>query len=190
MKIILSFFKYVSLKLTEPIGPSVGYRVLLLVLSATGVVLSLLSTSRYGAGLSPDSVYYISAARNIAGGFGVTSFDGSPFVYWPPLYPMLLSIPAIVFHLDPLTTAPIINAILFGLIIYFSGLLLGRHLFSSTALAILGVPLIVFSIILLDIATMAWSETLFIFLTLVFLLYLGKFLEKKDWTSFLFFLSR
>lgn len=185
MKIILSIFEYVSLKLTTPTRLSTEYKILLLVLSLGGILLSLLSTSLYGAGLSPDSVYYISAARNIAGGNGVTSFDSTPFILWPPLYPMLLAIPALIFNLDPLASAPIINAILFGFIVYFAGLLLSRHLFSSVVFALLGGAVILFSLILQDIATMAWSETLFIFLALVFLVYLEKFLVKKDRTSFI-----
>ncbi len=186
MKIILSVFRYISLKLTTPLELTKRFKLILILLSLTGFILSLLSTSRYGAGLSPDSIHYISAARNIAGGFGVTSFNGSPFVYWPPLYPILLSIPDLVFNLDPLVSAPVINAILFGLIIYFSGLLLSRHLCSSI-IALLGAALIVFSTIMLDIASMAWSETLFVFLSLVFLLYLGRFLVKTNWTSFIIF---
>jgi hypothetical protein len=187
MKAGVSFFKFIALKTTTPPSLSSGYKILLIVLSLAGVVLSLLSTSLYGAGISPDSVYYISAARNISDGFGVTSFDGSPFILWPPLYPILLAIPAFIFNLDPLVSAPVINAILFGLIIYFSGLLLSRHLFSSVIFALLGVTLILFSIVLLDIATMAWSESLFIFLTLVFLFYLDRFIERKDYASFIIF---
>jgi hypothetical protein len=187
MKGILSIYEYVSFKLTTPSKLSVKYKLLLLAFSIGGVVLSLLSTSLYGAGLSPDSIYYLSAARNIAEGNGVTSFDGNAFILWPPLYPILLAIPFFTLNVDPLTDAHLINAFLHGLIIYFSGLLLSRHLFSNVAFTILGVVVILVSNILLDISTMAWSETLFIFFVLVFLYYIEKFLEKKDWISFVFF---
>ncbi|MCX6253738.1 MAG: hypothetical protein NTV31_04585 [Bacteroidia bacterium] len=188
MKTIISIYHYVSLKLITPTIFSKEYKIILLFLSLVGIVHILLSTSLYGAGLSPDSVYYISAARSLAAGNGLISFYGTPWIEWPPLYPVLLAIPAFAFKIDPLTSAPIINAVLFGLIVYLAGVLLSRHLVSSIVYSLLGVAVILLSSdILQNLATMAWSETLFIFLVLVFLVYLEKFLVKKDRTSFLIF---
>lgn len=49
----------------------------------------------HGAGISPDSVYYLDAARHIASGDGVVTTlpEGTPrpMVTWPPLYPAALA---------------------------------------------------------------------------------------------------
>lgn len=58
---------------------------------ALSLGLSLTVTSPRGIGLSPDSVSYLAAARNLAAGEGFRSFDGQPVTLWPPLYPALLA---------------------------------------------------------------------------------------------------
>jgi hypothetical protein len=187
MKHISSIYNDVLLMFKTPTNSSKEFKIILLLFSMTGVAIILLSTSLYGAGLSPDSVYYISTARNIASGNGFTSFDGIQMVLWPPLYPLILAIPDIVLHIDPLSSANIINAIFYGMIIYFSGILLSKHLFSSVIYSLLGVIVILFSNALLDLGTMAWSETTFVLLVLIFLVYIQKFLIKNDRSSFIIF---
>ena len=66
---------------------STKYKLALVFFALLGVILVFLSTSRYGAGLSPDSVGYISIARNLITGAGFTSYDGSPLIVQPPLFP-------------------------------------------------------------------------------------------------------
>lgn len=183
MKVIFSIYKYISLKLIEPTSLSTKFKLILLLFSLVGIALILMSTSLFGAGLSSDSVYYISTARNLGEGNGLISYTGAPFIDWPPLYAIILATPYFIFRIDPLISAPFINAVLFGLIVYFSGLLLSRHLVSSIAYSLLGAALLLFSNVLQDLYTMVWSETLFILLVILFLFYLEKYLEKKDRTS-------
>ena len=71
-------------------------------LALAGVGLVLLSTARYGAGLSPDSVAYLDVARSLASGKGFVSHTGEPLVWWPPLYPMLLALIGFATGLDHL----------------------------------------------------------------------------------------
>ena len=111
MKIDASIFSFVSERFTKPAFNSREYKIMLLLLGLTGTILSLLSTSLFGSGLSPDSVYYISIARNIAAGNGFVTFMGAPMIEWPPLYPLILAIPGILFKIDPLISAPYIGAI-------------------------------------------------------------------------------
>lgn len=158
---------------------------LLILISFCGSILVLVSTSLNGASVTPDSVHYISTARNLAIGNGLIAYDGRPFLLWPPLYPAILSIPAILFSIDPLISAGVINAIFFGLVVFFSGLLLFRHLKSSALIQILGSVIILLSLILLDTATHAWSEIIFIFFVQVFLYYLEVYRTKKDMMSLL-----
>ena len=63
-----------------------------LLLSAAGALVVFFGTSRFGIGISPDSVNYISCARELIKGNGFISYDGTPFTLWPPLYPTLLGI--------------------------------------------------------------------------------------------------
>jgi hypothetical protein len=187
MKTIQIVCNYLISKFTTLTSSSIQYKILLIFMALAGFVFILLSTSLFGVGLSPDSVYYISTSRNFALGNGFVSYTGTPIVVWPPLYPILLSIPYILFNIDPLVAASFINAALFGLTVYFSGLILSRHLTSSVAYPILGTAVILLSNVLQDLYTMAWSETLFIFFIVLSLLYLEKYLEKKDKTSFIVF---
>ena len=81
--------------------------------SVAGVMLSLLSTSRYGVGLSSDSTEYISAARGLLAGQGYVCHDGSPYTGWPPLFPTLLAGIGLT-GIDPTTAARFLNAFAFG----------------------------------------------------------------------------
>lgn len=166
---------------------SVRYRLPLVVLSIIGTVTILLATKYHGAGLSPDSVGYIATARHIATGIGAATYDGTPLILQPPLYPALLATIDYVFGIDPLSSAHIVNAVLFGLIVYFSGLLFLKHL-KSFALALLGTASVLVAIPLIQVSLMAWSEPLFICFTLLYLIFSESYLAKADVTP-LFLLS-
>lgn len=139
-----------------------------------------LSTSRYGAGLSPDSVGYIGTARNLTIGAGFNSYDGAPVVVWPPLYPALLALVSGIFKGDPLFLANVLNALIFGLIVYVGGVLTFKHLSTFPALAFVGTLAILVSIPLFQVSVMAWSEPLFILLLLLSLLLANSYLYKND----------
>ena len=72
-------------------GSDRRYRLFLLGLSAIALGLIVLSTSKYGAGVSSDAARNLSTADNLATGKGFVDMTGTPFVLWPPLYPLLLA---------------------------------------------------------------------------------------------------
>lgn len=148
-----------------------------------GVIIVLHGTSLYGIGISPDSVVYISGARNLLNGNGFVTFTESPIIGWPPLYPAVLALIGI-FGFDPLVSARFFNAILFGCIVTFSCRLFYIYIKSST-LVVFATLSILFSVPIMHLAFMAWSETLFVFLIIIFLIYLHKFLNKGDTLSLL-----
>ena len=113
---------------------------------------------------------YIGTVRNIASGAGVMSYNGSPLVVQPPLYPLFLAIVNVFLGIDPLTAAPIINAGLFGLLIYMSGLLFFEYLKPSMLLAFLGTAYLLVLVALVEVSLMAWSELLFICFVLLYLI--------------------
>ncbi len=156
------------------------------VLGFIGIGLILLFTCRYGAGISPDSVAYISVARNVAEGHGFITYDGYYFVLQPPLYPLLLASIKNILFVDPLVSAGYCNAVLFGLIVFLSGLFLLKHLKSLT-MVILGTLSILISYALVQTSLMALSEPLFILLVLLFLHYFERYQSKRDITSLIIF---
>jgi len=156
------------------------------ILGFIGAIIILLLTSRYGAGLTPDSVAYISAARNLAEGHGFLTYNGTHLVVQPPLYPIMLAVIKKITLIDPQISAGYVNALLFGSIVYLSGLLLLRYL-NSFALVFLGTVSVLISFALVQASLMALTELLFIFLVLLFLYYFEKYQSKRDFISFCLF---
>ncbi len=156
------------------------------VLGLLGVSFVLLLTNHHGAGLTPDSVAYISAARNLAGGNGLLTYNGLHLVVQPPLYPILLAVIKNVTLIDPLVSASYVNAFLFGSIVYLSGLLFLRYL-KSFVLIILGTVSVLISYVLVQASLMALSEPLFIFLLLLFLYFFERYQSRLDWLSLFMF---
>jgi 4-amino-4-deoxy-L-arabinose transferase-like glycosyltransferase len=156
------------------------------ILGFIGASIIILLMSRHGAGILPDSAAYISVARSLIEGSGFITFDGNYYVLQPPLYPMLLASIKEVLKIDPIVSAGYLNALLFGSIIYLSGLFLLKHLKSFT-LVLLGTLSVLISYALVQASLMELSETLFIFLVLLFLYFLEKYRTKRDLVSFFLF---
>ncbi len=143
---------------------------LLLVPALLGTALILVSTSRYGAGISPDSVGYIAAARNLAAGRGLILYDGSPMVDQPPLYPAILAVFRLLLRIDPLPASRLLSSLLLGLMVYLTGRLALRLLSSSRLWTGIAVAAVLLSTVPSEISVMAWTEPLFVCLSLFFLL--------------------
>ena len=158
------------MKSSGSIGLTTKYKLSLVLLALVGAVFVLLSTSRYGAGLSPDSVGYIGIARNLIKGAGFRSYNGNLTVKWPPLYPALLALVGGVFGTDPLLLVNDVNALIFGLIVYVGGVLTFKHFSSFPALAFVGTLAILVSRPLFAVSVMAWTESRFLFFVLQILI--------------------
>jgi hypothetical protein len=78
---------------------------------------ALLFSTRWGIGLSPDSVVYIASARNLLSGYGLSiSFTTGEFLlltHYPPLFSAGLAGLGLV-GIDPLDGARWLNALIFG----------------------------------------------------------------------------
>lgn len=134
-------------------------------LTIAGMVAAIVPAARYGAGVTPDSVAYLSAAKNFAAGSGFMRFDGVEYVHWPPLFPFLLSIRADSV-LDAATTARWINVVAFGGLVAIVALWL-RALLATRWLAILGTAIVAFGYPLIWVTTHVWSEPLFLLLSIL-----------------------
>jgi hypothetical protein len=156
----------------------------IIILSCIGSSFVIISTWNYGIGLSPDSVSYIATANNLLLGNGLLSFDAQPIIDWPPLYPVLLFLSSYSFGIGTAQSAILVNALLFGLIIYKSGMILTKY-FISNSIIIIGLLAILFSIPIFSMTLWAWSELLFIFFSIWYINFLVSYIEKKNLISFI-----
>ncbi len=104
------------------------YRLGVLALALLGLLCVLITTSKYGAGVSSDAVRAMSTAEGLLAGRGFVDFVGSPYVLWPPLYPMALAGLSLLTRLDVFHAAWFLNLLLFPVNIWLWGRLF-EHLF-------------------------------------------------------------
>jgi len=148
------------------------------------ILLILLSTSKFGPGISADSVAYMHAAKSLAEGKGFVYFGfNAPFIQWPPLFPSLLAL-AELFRVDIWVAANYLNAFILGLIIFISGLWLSRNV-RNGMYVLWGLGTLVFSVPLLYVSRYVWSEPLFILLLLLFIIEMEKYLKTQKFSFLL-----
>jgi len=145
------------------------------ILGLAAFSLSLFSTAPYGVGVSPDSVAYISAARNFVAGNGLTCYDGRPFVSWPPLYPIILSVFEFL-RIDLLIASRFVAAAAWGTVVVLLALWLRRNL-RHPVLIWIGALSVLFSEPLLLVNVYAWSDGLFVIWVILFLWHLERLLD-------------
>jgi len=139
-----------------------------LLVAILGFLAVICFTQHGGLGISPDSIYYISASQSVLNGHGYYQFDDQPFILFPLFYSSFLAFVQFVFRQDITILAPYLNALLFGMVIFISGSILeklnrAKWLKWILLLAIAASPS------LLEIYTMFWSEALFIVEVLLFI---------------------
>ncbi len=145
---------------------------------AFAAFLVLLGTSKFGPGISADSVAYMYAARSLAEGKGYVYFGfNAPFIQWPPLYPSLLAI-AELFGLDIAPAANYLNAFILGLVIFITGMWLLSNV-RNKVFVLWGLGALVFSVPLLYVSRYVWSEPLFILFLLLFIIETEKYLKTQ-----------
>jgi hypothetical protein len=175
---------------TDPIvGPEVveGLRTwaLVAIFLALGVTLLLgILATREGAGITPDSVQYLSAAHHVAQGDGVrtsvtelTETDPDiPLGPWPPLYPVVLG-GLIYAGVSPLDAPRYVNLVCLALgvlaLAWIGHLTAGPGAVAPTVLlhSLLFYPIMLSSFV--------WSESLYILLSLASLGFFGLGLRRE-----------
>jgi hypothetical protein len=153
--------------------------------AAIGFFIIYIYTRHSGIGVSPDSVVYMSAARNVHAHALLNDFYERPLVVFPAFYPFFLSAVITVTGLDPMVFAPILNALLFAIIIYSSGWIMENFQVRSKWYKHIILSCIVLSPCLLEIYSMLWSETLFILLLLFFIIALRHYFKFYTFKSLL-----
>ncbi len=155
---------------------------LLIAFSVLGAAYILVRTSTYGAAIGADSVTYLSLAANLTVGAGWQDFRGMELLPWPPLFPLLLA--AFVWvGADLLNAGRMVGAIAFGLIILVSGWWL-RRVLNSRILVIGATAAVMMSYPLSHISSFILTEPIFILFTLLALVSLESFLNRRArWPS-------
>ncbi|HTS44550.1 MAG TPA: hypothetical protein VMH01_09150 [Puia sp.] len=159
-----------------------------LIAAALGFFIILLFARHGGIGISPDSVTYLSVARSINTGKGLIEFDEMPFVDFPAFYPIFLGAISFITRIDIVVFAPVLNGLLFAILLYLSGSIMNGFSFSSKWYKRILLSCFVFSPCLLEIYSMLWSETLFMLLLLFFIMAARRYLNTHKLSS-LFVLS-
>lgn len=147
----------------------------LLAIGCMGAFLVLFCTHKYGVGLSGDSIGYVASARSVLSGKGFLTIDARVLTAWPPLYPIVIA-GLKIFKISESLVLRLINAVLFGMVIFLSGKWVLKQS-NSFFYAILASACILLSKPLFHVSRWAWSELLFVFCVILFLYFLPYVLE-------------
>ena len=124
-----------------------------------------IQTSKYGIGLSPDSITYLKLANAISQE-GFVFIINNPSATFPPFYPLLLSVVSVLFNIDILIIARWFNIVLVFLFSFLSLVLYRKLTKNLLILPALGL-IVAFSKPTNLVFCYAWSESLFIFIILL-----------------------
>jgi len=134
-----------------------------------------------GIGVSPDSVTYISAARNMIAGNGFISFEHLPVIDFPFGYPFFLTVVSFFTRLDPLHYGPVLNGFLFAVLLYVGGSMMNVFEKTSGWYKRIVLCCILFSPALQELYSFLWSETIFLLLILLFIISMSNYLSQMTW---------
>jgi hypothetical protein len=141
------------------------------------LALFLWATARHGIGMSSDSVEYLWAARNLAGGVGIGIVDAfgnlKPMVFFPPLYPIVVS-PFYLAGINGMDGARGLGALSVGTIVILIGVVLYRLTNRSIWYAIIGVLVLLSMPPFWDLVLYAMTEPLYLVCTLAGLISLDQ----------------
>ena len=148
-----------------------------MIAALAGAFIIFMFTRHSGIGISPDSVFYFTAAENVKHFGRLEDFRHSPLVDFPSLYPLFLGATAWLTRQPVLLLAPWLNAVLFALVIFLSGWIMEHFRIRSAWYKRIILSCIILSPALLEVYSMLWSETLFILLILLFIIALHHYFE-------------
>jgi len=144
-----------------------------------GAILIFIFARHGGIGLSPDSIVYVSTAREIVSHGAFAEFEDLPVTDFPLGYPTFLSIILFITRIDLLQSGVFINMFLYFCLIYLCGGIINHISTKNKWIKIPFLFLIVFSPALLNVFTFLWSETLFLVMILLFFIALHLYGKEK-----------
>ena len=160
-----------------------AFPTLIALVAVLGAAHILVRTSTYGAALGNDAFNYISAAESLAAGEGLLGPGGGQMALFAPFFSMAMAFLSL-FGIEPVDGGRLLNAAAFGLLILASGLWLSRRL--KSRLIALGVAVAMMTAVpLAHAASTLLSEPLFILFTVLALMPLESFLNRRSGRSML-----
>lgn len=162
--------------------------IFLTIISVVGFFIIFFTSRNFGLGTTSDSVEYIVASKTFVDGLGFLMLNNQPMVWWPPVYPILLGLVSKILSTDSLYTARILNSLIFGMIVFLSGVLINRNIKSSSLLTVLCAIAILLSFTIIQMALMVLTELLFICLVLFCFFFLDSYM-KENKTKYLISLA-
>ncbi|MBK9928065.1 MAG: hypothetical protein IPP66_22575 [Anaerolineales bacterium] len=161
------------------------FLVFLSFISLVGMSMAIYITYPYGAGVSGDAARNLSVAHSLLKGNGFFDLFGKPLVYWPPLYSILLAGLGVITHEDVFIGGWYLNVALYGLNIFFSGVLLYRIFRTRLLYAVIGSLLTLLSISSFRIHVNIASDPLYIAFSLLFLIATCQYADTRSSNSLL-----
>lgn len=132
-----------------------------------------------GIGISPDSVGYSVAAMNLKEHGVLNDFNGLALVDFPAGYPIFLAANYFITGVHPIQLAPFINAGLYVGVILMSSIIMQSFSGITKWYRIAFLVILASSPCLWEVYGMIWSETLFLFLVLLFVLAWKNYCNQK-----------
>ncbi|MGZ3754619.1 MAG: hypothetical protein ACXVAY_19385 [Mucilaginibacter sp.] len=153
--------------------------------SIAGFCIVYLFTKYSGVGVSPDSIMYTSAARSLHSSGSLITFNNTAITDFPVFYPVFLWFVLAITGVDPIAAGPVINGVLFAALLLLSGRIIQQFKPGSWLYKWCILVAILLSPALLQVYTYLWSETLFMVITLVFLMVCREYFLKHTLSSLL-----
>ena len=156
---------------------------LLICISLAGLVLYLVAT-RFGPGITSDSMAYLAAAETWLTGVGLGRLSGpdgfKPMTHFPPLFPLLIAGGQLL-GTSGIQAARWINAVFHGGTILLVGLVV-LQLSRSPWASILGAVTLLLSPVIFNVNSKVMSEPAYLFLGLLGLWFLSRWqVEGRRW---------
>jgi hypothetical protein len=148
-----------------------------------GLVL-LFSISKYGLGVSTDAVSLLFGGLNLASGNGLTGYDGSFLVLWPPLYPALLGTLHRVTGLEMLGAAALLQVLAYLCVSISLSILLLKIFRDNFGLALIATLLAQAGSVMVIAFGMVGSDFVHYALVVVLLALTGHYLETGSTRGF------
>ena len=150
---------------------------LIVLIALLGAAHILVRTSTYGASID-WAFNYLSAAESLAAGEGLLSPGGGQMVLYAPFFSIAMALLSLL-GIEPVDGGRLINAAAFGLLILVSGLYLSRRL-KSQPIALGAAVAVMVAVPLAHFASTLLSESLFILFTVLALMPLESFLNRRS----------
>ncbi len=156
------------------------FKLYLAVLSIAGLVFILITTSKYGAGVSSDAVRNLSTAENLLAGKGFVDLTGTPFILWPPLYPLVMAGISLITRWTVFQSAWYLNILLYAANLWLMGWYLFQVFKDRWIFAAAGALFILLSRSILRIYANVASEPLFMTFMLLFFFGAARYLRDSS----------